>query len=363
MLADRAAAIALPVRVRRRASAAPAAREAWSELADADPFGLVSQTPEWVDVLCRSGHEDASRLYRTADGRRMVLPLVRRRVSLPRSLAPLASLPAAWGMGGLLAESAPTSDDVALVVEDLGRLPAIQVTVRPNPVHASQWAQATRGTRAIAVPRRAHVLDLAGGPEVIWDTRFTSSARRAVRRATSAGVEVRCGSAPELLSDFRRLFDLSICRWAEAQNEPVALAKLRAYRRDPPAKFLHVAEALPHRLRLWIAYHDDAPVAGLIVLLGANASYTRGAMDKAKAGSLRANELLHWSAIQEACGAGCRHYHLGETGESTALARFKEKLGAEPVRYAEYRFERLPIMRSQSLARTVVKQAIGFRDA
>jgi lipid II:glycine glycyltransferase (peptidoglycan interpeptide bridge formation enzyme) len=143
----------------------------------------------------------------------------------------------------------------------------------------------------------------------------------------------------------------------------VALAKLRAYRRDPPAKFLHLAEALPTSLRVWIAYHAGVPVAGLIVLLGKNASYTRGAMDKERAGSLRANELLHWSAIREACDMGCRHYHLGETGGSAPLAQFKEKLGAEPVSYAELHFERLPIVRSHSAAKSLVKHAVGFRDA
>jgi len=340
----------------------PAPRDAWRSLAEADPAALVTQTPAWTDVLCRAGYEDASRLYRLPDGRRMLLPLVRRRGTLPRALAPLASLPAAWGMGGLLVDGHASADDVAVLAADLGRLPAVQVTVRPNPLHAEQWRVATRGTTAIAVARRAHVLDLAGGPEAVWDARFTSAARRAVRKAQNADLEVR-GGGLELLSDFRVLFDLSIRRWAEMQHEPLALAKLRAYRRDPPAKFLHVAEALPHRLRVWLAYHDATPVAGLIVLLGANASYTRGAMDKHRAGSLRANELLHWAAIQEACAAGCRHYHMGETGESVPLARFKEKLGATPVAYAEYRFERLPfIARSQSAARSVVKHAVGFRD-
>ncbi len=355
--------VTLPVRPSRWSPGEPAGREAWHRLADADRFGLLSQTPDWLDVLCRSGYEDASRLYRSEDGRSMLLPLVRRRGGLPQHLAPLASLPAAWGMGGLLCERHPSAADVAHVVADLGRLPAVQATVRPNPLHAASWAEATRGTSVISVPRRAHVLDLAGGPDVVWNSRFTSSARRAVRKAQACGLTVRCGSTPELLLDFRRLFDLSVRRWAEMQNEPVALARLRAYRRDPPAKFLHLAEALPERVRVWVAYHDEAPVAGLIVLLGANASYTRGAMDKTAAGSLRANELLHWSAIQEACAAGCRHYHLGETGASEALARFKEKLGAEPVPYAEYRFERLPIMQVQRLARDAVKHAIGFRDA
>ncbi len=97
--------------------------------------------------------------------------------------------------------------------------------------------------------------------------------------------------------------------------------------------------------------------------MGPNASYTRGAMDKTAASAWRANELLHWLAIQEACERGCRWYHLGETGPSQSLARFKEKLGAVSVPYAEFRLERLPLTRSDQAMRGVVKRMIGFRDA
>jgi hypothetical protein len=54
---------------------------------------------------------------------------------------------------------------------------------------------------------------------------------------------------------------------------------------------------------------------------------------------------------------------MGESGRSVTLARFKEKLGAQPVDYAEYRFERLPISRADGLIRSAVKRVVGFRDA
>ena len=41
-----------------------------------------------------------------------------------------------------------------------------------------------------------------------------------------------------------------------------------------------------------------------------------------------------------------RSYHLGESGASRSLAHFKEKFGARPVPYAEYRLERLPLTRA-----------------
>ena len=85
-------------------------------------------------------------------------------------------------------------------------------------------------------------------------------------------------------------------------------------------------------------------------------------MDKEVAGPSRANDLLQHLAIEEACEAGCRYYHMGESGSSTALARFKTKFGARPHPYGEYHIERLPITALDRHARGAVKRVIGFRD-
>src|SRR3954463_10080165 len=156
-------AIGQPAQVAR----ASATRMLWHTVADRDPDALVSQTPEWVDVLCRSGYEDATRTYWAADGSRMVLPLVRRRGNLPRALSPLISLPNAWGTGGLLSERAPEVADVAAVLRDLRDQPAVRVRVRPTPLPARIWKQAARALPFVAFPRMTHVLDLRGGAEAI----------------------------------------------------------------------------------------------------------------------------------------------------------------------------------------------------
>src|SRR3954447_26646526 len=190
-------------------ASASATRMLWHTVADRDPDALVSQTPEWVDVLCRSGYEDATRTYWAADGSRMVLPLVRRRGNLPRALSPLISLPNAWGTGGLLSERAPEVADVAAVLRDLRDQPAVRVMVRPNPLHARIWDQAARGLPFVAFPRMTHVLDLRGGAEAIRDRRATT--RGALRRAEAAQLDVQIGST-ELLADFRRLYELAVRR-------------------------------------------------------------------------------------------------------------------------------------------------------
>ena len=60
----------------------PVARSVWLEVLRADPGATALQTPEYFDaVLLATGGGDVSRLYVLGDGRRLVLPLVRRRWS------------------------------------------------------------------------------------------------------------------------------------------------------------------------------------------------------------------------------------------------------------------------------------------
>jgi hypothetical protein len=248
------------------------------------------------------------------------------------------------------------------VVADLDSDRSLRTQIRPNPLHAGLWARATRGRRVAAIERHAHVIDLADGPDGAWRG-LSRSARAGVRRGQRAGLEIECDTTGRLVSVFYGLLELSVRRWAERQNEPLALARWRARRRDPEEKFLRMAAALGDTLRVWVAWKGGAPAAAMLVLRGVNASDTRGAMNRDLAGPTSANDLLQWLAIEDACRASCRTYHLGESGTSRSLAHFKEKFGARPVRYAEYRFERLPLTRAEHASRALVKRAIGFKDA
>jgi hypothetical protein len=152
-------------------------------------------------------------------------------------------------------------------------------------------------------------------------------------------------------------------RWAEQQHEPRALAQWRLARRDPVDKFVAVTRSLGSACRTSIAWYDGRPAAGIIVLRGRNAHFTRAAMDKDLAGPSRASTLLQKVAIQDACEAGCRRYHMGESSAGSGVSDYKERFGAEAHPYDEYYFETLPLLRVDQAARTVVKRTIGFRDA
>lgn len=337
----------------------PVPRELWLRLVAADPEALPEHAPEWVDALCDSGpYTDASRLYQFPDGRDFVLPLVRRRG--PAGIGGwLHSYPSGRGIGGLIGHGAD-AQVVAAVTADLQRLGALRVWIRPNPLAADKWA-AVRGPRITAVPRRAHVINLAGGSESVL-ARTHRSTRRGLRVAQRAGVRIEIDRTGRLLPVHYALFRLSVDRWARHQHEPVRLARWRAGRRDPLRKLECASKHLGPALAVIVAYVHDVPAASCVVLLGRTAHDMRAAMDKDLVGKTRANDLLLWSAINLACESQCASYHLGESGESEGLSRFKERFGATPYSYNEYRMERVPYTRLDHTARTTVKRAIGFHD-
>jgi hypothetical protein len=339
----------------------PAPRAAWQAAYEADPDALVMQAPNWLDCICMVGaYEDASRLYDFGHGRHVILPLAAR-TGLPDALALRASPPRAWGMGGVVAPGGPRADEVAAIFADLDANRGLRTFVRPNPLQAPLWS-ASRPPGGVSTPRRAHVLDLCGGFDHVWKERFSGNARTGARKAERAGVVVERDTAGRLAPVFYALYLRSLDRWASKQHEPRVLAHWRGRRRDSRRKLLTIARTLGQACRIWVAWYEARPAAAILVLQGQNASYTRGAMDVEIAGRTNANDLLHRLAIEEACEAGCRYYHMGESGWSAPLSRFKSKFGAEAIEYADYSLERVPLTSFDRSLRRLAKAALRFKD-
>lgn len=348
------------VRVLRSANEGALSRAVWAEVSRNDPDALPTQQPEWTDAVCSAGPwQDVSRLYAAPDGRRLVLPMVRRR-GVAGAVGIEASMPTHFGFGGLLAEGGLTAADVRLVVEDLSHRRVARQMLRVNPLHGPLY-EAVVGRAVGRVERRAHVLDLNGGADAVWG-RFAKSRQRALRKAEREGVEVEIDATGRLLPEFFALMELSERRWAEQQHEPGWLARIRGRQRDTLEKWQAITHHLNGECRVFLARHNGVAVAAIVVLFGVNAHYTRGAMDKDLAGPVRANDLLLWRAIQAACGIDARWFHLGESGTSETLSRYKEGFGATAYEYPELQIERLPISRADRVARSTVKRLVGFRE-
>jgi lipid II:glycine glycyltransferase (peptidoglycan interpeptide bridge formation enzyme) len=69
-------------------------------------------------------------------------------------------------------------------------------------------------------------------------------------------------------------------------------------------------EKAGQELRLYLAFHEGAPLAGIIILLrGSSAVYLYGASSNEKR-NFMAPYALQWQAIQDARAAGCTEYDL-----------------------------------------------------
>jgi hypothetical protein len=305
-------------------------------------------------VCAVDGYEDASRLYETVDGRRLVLPLVRRRALGP-ALSPRAALPMGWGPGGLVGEGGTVRpEDVRMVVADLARRHPLRVRLRPDPTAAAVWEVGVP-VGVAREPRMAQTLTLEGGFDHVWRTRFRGDTRTRVRRAERAGVVVERDDTGRLVPVFQQLYAMSVARWANRNGDPLALARWRAAWREPERKLRTVAETPSAGCRVYAAFLAGRPAAAIVVLFAPGAAaYWRGAMDEELAGPAYANYLLHRVAIEDAADAGCAAYHMGESAPGSSLALFKSRFGTVEQHYATYRIEPALVTRLDSVVRGAV---------
>ncbi|MGW8363860.1 GNAT family N-acetyltransferase [Streptomyces wedmorensis] len=348
-----------PVRV-----TSPAPREAWWRLAEEDGATLVTQTPSWLDSICATGpFVDASRLYVFGGGRRLVVPLVRRR-GLPGRLTTEEAWPSGWGIGGPLASpGAPDEEEALLVFRDLARRPALRVGVRFGPDADPVWASAAPPDFA-AETLTTHVLDLSGGFDTVWEQRFHARARRETRKAERSSVEVEVDREGRLVSEFYGLYETSMLRWARQQHEPRALARLRRSRAFPQRYLEAVADRFGASCAIYLARVGGEPAAGVVVVsYGDRAKNWRGAMDRDLAHPVHATSLLQRLAIEDACAEGRTAYVMGDSRAGSSLAIFKEGFGAEGRPTLRYRRERLPLTEADRVMRTTAKRLLRFRDA
>lgn len=171
-----------------------------------------------------------------------------------------------------------------------------------------------------------HSLDLQGSTDELF-ARFSSSVRRAVRKAEKNGLETDISQSEEALADFCRLH----VRTRRRHGVP-----------PQPASFFRVLheEILQNGLGFIVrANHGSRCVAAALFLqFGRRAIYKFGASDRA-ARELRGNDLVMWEAIRFLARGGCKSLHLGRTSSRNAgLRRFKQGWGTAEEAISYYRW-------------------------
>lgn len=344
----------------------PAPRDVWRRALAADPHAVATQTPEWLDCLCRrTGRVDASRLYELPDGRRLVLPLVARRVA--GLTVAEESFPYGWGYGGVLADGdgGLAEADVRVVLADLARRPTVRTGIVPLSLAGAPWSAAAPAG-AVRLPYRAQVIDLSQGYAHLWEKVFKRQVRNSVRKAERFDLDVRCerGDDPDGVGvrAFAELYGQSVDKWAEQRGQPRWLALRVAAHQDRPGQVAAVAAALGPRCVVWSAHHQGRPVAVNVVLQhGRHALGWLSAMDTELSRETLATYVLHVRSLEAAAAEGVVHFHMGESDPGSAPERFKAYFGARPVDYEALRLERLPLTRAEHGLRGAVAAASAYR--
>lgn len=306
----------------------PAPLADWREVLAGDPGATPLQTPEYFTAaLAGTRGRDASRLYVLADGRRLVLPLIRQR-SLP-GVRLEADFPGGYGHGGMVATGGLRSSDVAAVVENL-RGSASSIRIGGAHHTAEQWSSA-RGTGVVESRRRVEVLDMAGGYDEILAHRFNRKVRQSINRSERLGVEVEVDSTGRLARTFYDIYLAWVEHWAIKSKLPNRLARFQAKREERWQKFATVTSQLGDLCRIFVARHEGVPVASAITFVyGAHAIGWRSYSLRDTGLRLGANSFTQAMGLKNAAESGCRYFDLGQSGGVEDLLRYKRSLGAEP---------------------------------
>jgi Acetyltransferase (GNAT) domain len=320
----------------------PAPRQQWLSLLDRDKNASIYQTPQWLDAICRAeGYEDASRLYETAAGRQFVLPIVRRRRY--RTFSVEESMPSAWGMGGLIAAQPIDADDLGLIWSERQLNTRTRLRVRDGNLGRGVPTASHHQDKVTVTWETKHVLDLREGFDAVYSKSFHRSAKKGIRKAERAGVEVECDSSGRLVPVYYDLYTRWVKRSAAERNLPTSLMLHRARSREPLRKFHLIAELLGPASKIWVAWYKGEPIAAMISLSYKSRAFAfRGQGDKELANALHANDLLNCHRIEDACRAGCTSYNMGGSGGIPSLMAYKAKFGAVAMEFPVYTIESFP---------------------
>jgi hypothetical protein len=332
----------------------PVPRDVWNAVWDVSREATIFHRREWLEACCESERfDDASRLYETADGGRIVLPLVKSR-DRPRARQESLSMPVGWGLGGAFGSRPLRRDDVALILEDILTM-SPRLVISPGPVNGNAWMGAPAHAR---VRHDAHVVNLGRGFDALWSKVFSSDTRNKVRKAEKRGVEVEWGPGTELIRVHHEIY----LRWARQQAEkrgrPVPVALALAKHREPLVRYESIARHLGERCQIGLARVDGQPAASVIALLGGvHAHYWRATSDQALVRHRYANHLLLARMLERAAAGGSDYVHMGESGGKRSLIEFKEHFAAEPVSYDELRFGPATVIAGMRARERVIRGA------
>ena len=189
-----------------------------------------------------------------------------------------------------------------------------------------------------------HGIDIARDPDQIW-TEFSGSARRAIRKATADGLEIR---EAEDTGDLREFFELHL--------------RVRKYKYGLLAQPYRFFESIWERFierdagTLLLALHEGRVIGGVMYLEWKDTLYYKFNASEPASLQVRPNDALLWAGVRHGYERGLRLLDFGVSDlNQEGLLRYKRKYSSEEgrVRVLSYAPEGFPTV-SDRRARSVL---------
>ena len=172
-----------------------------------------------------------------------------------------------------------------------------------------------------------HFLDLRIGPEALISN-FSSSVKRAVRKAQRSGLNVSIQSSPDAMAQFYELHVRTRRRHGVPPQPRSFFINIQRHLLNPGFGFIVLVEC-----------QKDPIAAAIFFRLGRHAIYKFGASDE-RLQELRANNLAMFEGIRSLAEGGAETLHFGRTDkENEGLRHFKLSWGATEETLDYVRFD------------------------
>jgi len=216
----------------------------------------------------------------------------------------LCSVPVAT-YGGVCADSTQVRDALLAAARTLGE----RLGVRFIELRSIRPTRADLPTKTIFATA---MLKLDADPDLVWRHRVCGKARTHVRRARKGGVTVVRGH--QWIPAFHRIYQQNMRRLG---TPAFNLSFVRA-----------VAESFGGDLEGYCAVWRGRVIGGLVTLDFKDTVWMPWASSLRQYSKLSPNNLLYWTAIEQACRRGYHWFDFGRSLKESGPLRFKLQWGA-----------------------------------
>lgn len=294
--------------------------------------------PAWALALAQTfpGLRAAPLSVQIEDGTQVVVPLMRSnggRLRFKDYVAfPYGGYTCVLAQDGSIADADSCEAALTQIAQFADRLIVI-----PWPLGPTQGPPG-----AARIEHETGVIDLSKGAEDALSG-LAGISRRMAGQAARRGVVCERSGDPDRVDLYYELLLEAAKRWGVAQPH-IPLQLLRA-----------IVEHGGDDVEIWFSKHEGTIIGGGVVFYGSEELFFWSAAMRHEYGRLRPSNALNVALIRAAAERGMRWYNLGSSEGLPGVARFKRDLGAQDVRYAEYRYERASFALYQQFRRTFAR--------